>query len=92
MEAREDTFDIDTIRYYNDEYHARLLHNGVTPVGMVHVPDRTLHFDGPVTVVFDEYITTIEGDMKATVSWSEDTWDGEVVREDHVLEQVEVFE
>lgn len=91
-ERHEDTFDVDTIKHRDNEWETHLLQDGVDVVeSPVYVEGYDLDFDGPVTVTFNEYFTTIEGDMKVTISWVEREWEGEPYEEDHRVEQVEVF-
>lgn len=92
MERHEETFDVDTIKHFNNEWETELLKDGVDVVERpVYVEGSYLDFDGPITVAFGEYFTTIEGDMKITVSWVEREYEGEPYTEDHQVEEIEVF-
>jgi hypothetical protein len=91
MNRIEETFDVDTIQHYNNEFETRLKRDGEDVVGRPVYAGDELDLNGPVTVSLGEYFTVIEGDMKITVSWVEREYEGEPYTEDHRVEQIEVF-
>lgn len=90
MERPQETFDVDTIKHYHSQWETELLRNGVDVIGWP-VYMGEVEFDGPVTVEFDEYYSYIRGDMKVTVSYQEEEYEGESYKEGFQIEQVEAF-
>lgn len=90
-ERQEQTFEVDTIKHFNDEYETELYHDGEDVLGEpVYINDQELDFDGPVTVTVGEYWTTIEGPMEVTVSWVLREWENDSYEEDHTVEEVSI--
>lgn len=93
MEEKIDTIVVDKLAWYEESWRGELYRDGQSAYdNPVHIEGNKINIDGPVTIEFDEYYTTIETEMEVTISYVEREYEGETYPDDHVLESVEVLE